>query len=86
MNKNIIKKGYEIVKLILDNDYESPYYFIVGKNKKYSITNKIIKCSKKWSLGEIDNSKYSCFDDYLKWFIKKNKLNIYQYNIEEFVE
>ena len=82
----MIKKGYELIKIILDNNYDDCYYFFVKTKEKYEIAEKIIDLSSKWSVGDIDQDDYDSFDDCLEQFIIKNKLDIQKCFIEEFVE
>lgn len=82
----MIKKGYELIKIILDNNYDDCYYFFVKTKEKYEIAEKIIALSSKWSVGDIDQDDYEGFDDCLEQFIVKNKLDIQKCFIEEFVE
>jgi hypothetical protein len=80
----MVKKGYELIKIILDSNFYDPYYFIVKTKEKYDVVKEIIGFSSKWSIGEIEN--VGAFDDGLNNFIKKKKLNVQEYKIEEFIE
>jgi hypothetical protein len=82
----MIKKGYELIKIILDDDYDNPYYYFVKTKEKYKVAEKIIALSSKWSVGDIDQDDYGSFDDCLEQFIVKNKLDIQKCFIEEFAE
>jgi ribosome biogenesis protein Nip4 len=82
----MIKEGYELIKIILDNDYDNPYYYFVKTKDKIRVVKKIIKLSSKWSIGDIEQDNYGGFDDCLDEFIVKNKLDIHRCFIEEFAE
>jgi hypothetical protein len=82
----MIKKGYELIKIILDDDYDNAYYYFVKAKEKHKVAKRIIDLSSKWSVGDIDQDDYDSFDDCLEQFIVKNKLDIQKCFIEEFAE
>ena len=82
----MIKKGYELIKIILDDDYDNAYYYFVKAKEKHKVAKRIIELSEKWSVGDIEQDDYGCFDDCLDEFITKNKIDIHKCYIEEFVQ
>jgi hypothetical protein len=85
--QNIIKDGYEIIKIVLDDDNDNPYYFIVETKHKKQAVKKIISSSSKWSIGEVKNQDdYAGYDDYLDDLIQSGKIKVKPFYIEEYKE
>jgi hypothetical protein len=85
--KDIVKDGYEFIKVILDDDLSNPYYFIVKTKDKQKALDKIFKLSKDWTLDIIKNKdNYSCFDDCLETYIKKGFIKFIPLPISEYNE
>jgi hypothetical protein len=83
----MIKDGYEIIKIILDDDKDNPYYFFVESKHKKQAVKKIISSSSKWSVGEVKNQDdYAGYDDYLDELIQSGKIKVIPLYIEEYFE
>jgi hypothetical protein len=83
--------GYEVVRVILDDDYEHPYHFIVKTLEKHDVIKKLFEFSYNWTKDndETDyylHNRFGGFDDYLFYSIKEHKLDVREYMMQTFIE